>query len=139
MAWVEVEEDTRPWVILFASVAGLASGVVAWWHRDFCAGFCANLVVGFAVILARQVWLQVLLPREARRAANVVLAWFSAQFPNERVEGVAVRAIEADRYVIAVRHGFGLPTPRSYFAIERFGSAEITELPVDEWWPRGLK
>ena len=138
MAWVEVERDQGPWGLI-AGAAGVASGALVWWHRDLWTGFFAYLGAGFAVVLARDVWLQALLPRDARRAAKVVLAWFRVRFPGERVQSVAVRAVEADRYVIAVRHGFGLPTPRSYFAVARPGLAEIAELPVEEWWPRGLK
>jgi hypothetical protein len=124
------------WVFI-AGAVGLAAGVVVWWHRDFCAGAFAYLGVGFAVIMARQLWLQAWLPRDARRAAHRVLAWFREQFPGERVEGVAVRAVEPGRFVIAVRHGFGRPTPRPYFAVPRPDPGEITELPVAEWWPRG--
>ena len=138
MAWVEVERDEGPWVLV-AGAAGVASGAVVWWHRDLWTGVFAYLGVGFAVCLARDVWLQALLPREARRAAKVVLAWFRQRFPGERVESVAVRAVEVDRYVIAVRHGCGLPTPRSYFAVGRPGLGEIAELPEVDWWPRGLK
>jgi hypothetical protein len=68
-----------------------------------------------------------------------VLTWFCERFPEERVQSVAVRAIEPGRYVIAVRHGFGMPTPRSYFAIARPELSNITELSCAEWWPRGLK
>ena len=138
MAWVDVEEDGEPWVLI-AGVAGLASGAIVWWHRDFCTAFFAYLAVGFAVIIARQLWSQARLPWEARRTANLVLAWFREHFPNERVESVAIRAIEPGRYVIAVRHGFGMPTPRRYFAIARDDLTEITELPESEWWPHGLK
>jgi hypothetical protein len=138
VAWVEVEGDAEPWVFVTGGI-GLVSGAVVWWRQDSCAGLFAYLGVGFAIILARQLWLQARLPREARRAANRVLAWFREQFPGEQVEGVAVRAVEPGRYVIAVRHGFGMPTPRRYFAVARPGSGEITELPVEDWWPRGLK
>jgi hypothetical protein len=138
MAWVEVEKDPEPWVWI-AGVVGLTAGAIVWWQRDFCTGLFAYLGVGFAVILARQLWSQAWLPQEARRAAKLVLAWYRERFPDERVEGVAVRAIEPDRYVIAVRHGFGMPTPRSYFAIARPALDEITALPGSVWRPRGLK
>ena len=138
MAWVEVEADAEPWVFVVGFV-GLAVGAGVWWCRDFCAGAFAYLGVGFALIMARQLWLQAQLPWEARRAAKRVLAWFRERFPDERVAGVAVRAVEPGRFVIAVRHGFGMPTPRRYFAVPRPGPGEITELSVAEWWPRGLR
>lgn len=138
MAWVEVEREEGPWV-LFVGAAALVFIAVVWWYRDFWMGSFAYLGALFVFVLVRDAWLQVLLPRDARRAANVVLAWFRQWFPGERVESVAVRAVEADRYVIAVRYGFGLPTPRSYFAVARPGLAEIAELPFEEWWPRGSK
>ncbi len=138
MAWVEVEADVEPWVFI-AGTIGLAVGAVVWWRRDFCTGAFAYLGVGFALLVVRQLWLQMWLPRAARREAHRVLAWFRERFPDERVEGVAVRAVQPERFVIAVRHGFGMPTPRRYFAVLRHATAEITELPVEEWWPRGLK
>jgi hypothetical protein len=104
-----------------------------------CTGIFAYLGIGFTLILLRRFWVQVNLPWEARRAASLVLAWFRERFPEERIDGVAVRAIEPERYVIAVRHGFGMPTPRSYFGITRPDLTEIKELPEPEWWPRGLK
>jgi hypothetical protein len=138
MPWVEVEADSEPWVFVAGGV-GLAAGAAVWWLRDFCAGAFAYLGVGFVVILARQLWLQAWLPRDARRAAKRVLAWFREQFRDERVDGVAVRAVEPGRFVITVRHGFGMPRPRRYFAVPRPGPGEITELPVGDWWPHGLK
>jgi hypothetical protein len=138
MAWVEVEADNKWWIPI-AGVVGLMSGAVIWWQRDFCAGLVAYLGVGFAAVLARQFWLQAWLPREARSAAALVLTWYRERIPDERVESVAVRAIEPTRYVVAVRHGFGMPTPRGYFAIARPDLTEVTELAVSEWWPRGLK
>jgi hypothetical protein len=138
MAWVEVEANAEPWVFV-AGGFGLVSGAVVWWRQDFCAGLIAYLGVGFAIVMARQLWLQAWLPWDARRAANRVVAWFREHFPGERVEGVAVRSVEPGRFVIAVRHGFGMPTPQRYFAVDRPGPGEITELPVEEWWPRGLK
>ena len=140
MPWVgvEVESDAEPWGCI-AGAAGLTAGAAVWWARDFCTGALAYLGVGAAVLLARQLWLQARLPRDARPAAKRVLAWFGEQFPDERVEGVAVRAVEPGRFVIAVRHGFGMPTPRRYFAVPRPGPGEIRELPVSEWWPRGLR
>jgi hypothetical protein len=133
-----VETDAEPCVFV-AGAVGLAVGAVVWWVRDFCEGAFVYLGVGFAVMMARQICLQAWLPRDARRAAKRVLAWFREQFPEERVKGVAVRAVEPERFVIAIRHGFGMPTPRRYFAVPRPGPGEITELPVAEWWPRGLK
>src|SRR5262249_11320801 len=138
VAWVEVETDAGP-TVLVAGVLGLASGTVVWWRADLCSGAFAYLGVGFAIILGRQFWLQAWLPTDARRAAHRVLTWFREQCPGERVEGVAVRAVEPGRFVFAVRHGFGRPTPRRYFAITRSAPSEITELPVEDWWPRGRK
>lgn len=138
MAWVEVEEEFEPWVSIVGTFAFVV-GVGVWWYRDFCAGAAAYLGIGFSAFFAREFWLQMRLPREARRAAKVALARFRERFPEERVESVAVRAIEPERYVIAVRHGFGRPTPRSYFAVARPGLTDITELSCADWWPRGLK
>jgi hypothetical protein len=138
VAWVEVETDDGPWGLV-AGTLGVAAGAAVWWLRDFYAGALAYLGVGLAVIMARDLWFQAWLPRDARRAARRVLAWFRERFPDEGVEGVAVRAVEPGRFVIAVRHGFGRPSPRRYFAVPRPGPGEITELPVAEWWPRGLR
>ncbi|VTU01563.1 unnamed protein product [Gemmataceae bacterium] len=138
MAWVEVESDTGPWVLI-AGGLGLVAGATVFWCHDFCAGMFTYLGVGFTVIQARQFWLRAQLPRDARSAARRVLAWFREQFPGERVEGVAVRAVEPGRFVIAIRHGYGMPTPRRYFAVLRPGPGDITELPVADWWPRGLR
>ncbi len=138
MAWIEVETDTGPWLFVAGGI-GLAAGAAVWWLRDFCVGVFVYVCIGGVVLLARQFWLQAWLPRDARLAAKRVLAWFRDQFPDERVDGVAVRAVEQERFVIAVRHGYGRPTPRRYFAVPRPGPGEITELPVWDWWPRGLK
>jgi hypothetical protein len=138
MACVEVELNGGPWVLI-AGVLGLVCGAAAWWYGDFCSGLFAYLGVGCGLLLARQLWFQAWLPSDARRASNCVLAWFRQRFPNERVDSVAVRAVEPGRYVIAVRHGFGIPTPRSYFAVARSDLTNILELPVADWWPRGLK
>jgi len=138
MAWVEVETDEESWVLV-ASGLGLATGVAVWWLRDFFTGACAYPIAGFAVLMARQAWVQLRLPGDAHLAAERVLAWFRERFPSERVEGVAVRAVEPGRFVIAVRHGFGMPIPRRYFSVPRAGPGKITELPVEDWWPRGLK
>lgn len=138
MTWVDVEADIHPFALI-AGTIGLACGAVAWWVHDFCTGFWVYLAVGCGAVFTWQIWLQVRLPREARQAARLVLEWFREQFPEERIEGVAVRAMEPTRYVIAVRHGFGKPTPRRYFAIARPALDDIAELPADDWWPRGLK
>ena len=138
MAWVEIEEDSSP-AVLLAGAFCIPAGLVAWWWYDLGTGVVVYLFVGWSVILVRGCWLQMLLPSEARRAAKMVLAWFREQFPEERIEGVAVRAVEPERFIIAVRHGFGMPTPRSYFAIDRPTLTEITALPEEDWWPRGLK
>jgi hypothetical protein len=135
MAWVDVETDAGLWVMI-AGCFGLVTGAVVFWRHDFCAGMFTYLGVGSAVILTRQFWLQAQLPRDARIEARRVLAWFREHFPGERVEGVAVRAVEPGRFVIAIRHGFGRPTPRRYFAVPRPGPGDITELPVADWWPR---
>jgi hypothetical protein len=138
MAWVEVEEDVGAWFYVGCYLA-FAAGLAVWWWRGFAAGLAIYLGVGCAAVLGRQLWLQMVLPREARQAARVVLAWFRERYPEERVEGVAVRAIEPQRFVIAVRHGCGRPTPRRYFAVSRPGLTGITELERADWWPRGLK
>lgn len=141
MAWVHVEADVEPWSHIAGGI-GLVAGCFVWWQQGCCAGIYAFYGVSFAVIGARMfwlLWLSVWLPRDVRRAANRVLAWFREQFPDEQVESVSVRAVEPGRIVVSVRSGFGMPTPRRYFAIDRHGAGEITELPVRDWWPRGLR
>jgi hypothetical protein len=138
MLWVDVEEESGAWAAI-AGVLGLVIGVVVWWYRVLLSGVFALLVIWLVAILVNLIWFQILLPRDARRAAKNVRSWFRAQFPEERVESVAVRAVDPERYVIVIRHGFGFPTPRSYFAIARPELEAIAELPASEWWPRGLK
>ena len=138
MPWVGVEEtDGRP--VLIAGLLGLAGGAVVWWYFNFWDAFFAYLGIVFAILLSLHFWRQICLPWGARRGARLVLAWFRERFPDEQVKGVAVRAIEPNRYIIAIYHGFGFPTPRTYFAIARPQLAEITELSDSEWRPRGLK
>lgn len=137
MVWVE-EADVGP-LVCVAGVLGLTTGAAAWWLHNFWAGALAYLGIGCATIVARQLWLQARLPRGARSAARQVLAWLRERHPDERVEEVAVRAVEPGRFVIAVRSGLGRPTPRRYFAVPRLSTGEITELPAAEWRPRGLK
>ena len=138
MAWGEVEEDLGDWGLPIGLVA-VAAGAAVWWCSNFTRGFFAYLGVMFGGFVTRELWLQIQLPWEARRAANFVLAWFRDRHPDVRVQSVTVRAVEPERYVIAIRHGLAEPTPRRYFAIARPGLATITELPTEDWWPRGLK
>src|SRR5262245_47676178 len=119
MAWVDVEEDDRGLWVRIAGITGLVAGAGAWWQHDPCMGCLVFFSAVTLITLRRMLWLQLWLPWEARRAANVVLDWFKNRFPDARIQTVAVRAIEPKRYVIAVRHGFGSPTPRRYFAIAR--------------------
>ncbi len=138
MTWVDMETEAVPWEMIAYGVA-LLLGAAIWWWLGICAGLIAYINVGIALTLVRDMWLQARLPQDAHHATQRVLAWFQERFPDERAEGVAVRAVEPGRFVIAVLYGIGRPTPRRYFAISRLDPGEISELPVDEWWPRGLK
>ncbi len=138
MVWIEVEEDFYPWVLV-AGLIALASGAAVWWYEGLIAAFGTYLVVGIVVLAARKSWLMMRLPRDVRFAANRVLEWYRERFPHERVDSVAVRAVEPGRFIIAVRHGYGRPTSRSNFAIVRPALNEIMELPSAAWRVRGLK
>ncbi len=138
MTWVDMETEAVPWEMVAYGVA-LLLGAALWWWMGLCAGFAAFVGVGIAFILARDIWLKQRLPPDAHHAAQRVHDWFRERFPEEQVEGIAVRAVEPGRFVIAIQYGLGRPTPRRYFAVNRPDTDDITELPVEEWWPRGLK
>jgi hypothetical protein len=144
MVWVETDRKLLRWVDLVACLA-FVLGLIVWGFSDFATGFAVYLLVGLGIatvivvgVMVREWWLLLRLPAEARQGARVVLAWFREEFPEERIDSVAVRAIEPTQYVISIRHGMGRPTPRRYFAITRPDLTDITELPRAEWWPRGL-
>lgn len=142
MAWVEVEEDGKLAMVV-AVIVGGAAAIPVWRHTGFwsgllafyAAGTCGMLVYGFVRML--------LLPTKARTTAKRVRNWFGEQFPNLRILSVAVRAIEPERYVIAVRYEApqtrSYPTARRYFAVSGAGGDDVVELPHEDWWPRGLK
>lgn len=136
--WVEVEEDLGP-VLLYVGWPAFLAGIVAWVWKDFFTGMMVYLGLGLGGGLVRQTYLQLRLPRDAHGATRRAVQFFQERYPSKRVEGVAVRAVEAGRIIVSVRHGFGDPTPRSYFAVSRSGLNEITELDTRDWWPRGVK
>jgi hypothetical protein len=138
MAWVEVEEELGPWMLLFG-YADFAAGLAVWIWYDLVTALVVYLGVLFSVSMLRGLYLQLHLPRAARLAAQRALDFFREQFPEERVKSVAVRAIEAERIVVSVRYGLGYPTPRRYFAVSLPDLEEIVELDRAAWWPRGLK
>ena len=91
----------------------------------------------------RNLWSAWRLPAEARGTADRVRLWFRERFPELRIEGVAVRAIEPERFVITVFYSdppcISIPRARRYFGVRRPDDGEITELPIRDWRPRGLK
>ena len=95
MAWVEVEEDFSPWLVLAGYLAfgvGVAVGVALWVWFDFVTGLAVSLGGGFLALLGRQFFLQLRLPSEARQAAHIARAFFRERFPEKKVKSVAVRA-----------------------------------------------
>jgi hypothetical protein len=138
MFWIEVEEEPASWSDLTCYLA-IAVGVAVWWWNDLVTGVMASLGAATLGVALQVIWLQIRLPREARRAARVVVAWYQKRFPQEPVASVAVRAIEPDRYVISIRHEVGQPRIRRYFAIARPDLVDIVELPVAQWWPFRVK
>ncbi len=137
MTWIDVEEKDPLWWGLIVTACGVASAVLVYQRHTFSAALFTSMGVSFAIFLVRKIQLQLWIRGEPRQAAKLVLSWFRQQFPEDRVVCIAVRAIEPERYVIAVYYERGTPTPRRYFAIARPTLTQIQELPPREWWPRG--
>lgn len=142
MSSVSIEtEDEHPWRVVtgvVAFVVGLIVGSALCWFEGCWAG-----VIGFVLAqillpgvwsVIRQTWLRSRTPADAIRAAKIVGRWFAEQHPRIPVNEWIVRAVETDRFIIAVSYCEGHPRPpRRYFAISRSDMTDIAELPNSDW------
>jgi hypothetical protein len=142
MHWVEVEADTDMWSPV-AGCVGFVIVAIAWWYGNFWLSLFILYAIVLLIHLTVGFWRSAYLPKDAWYAGMLVEKWFREHFPEKRVESVAVRAVEPQRFVISVRYTerkiVSYPIAREYFAIDRPSLSEVTELPKHEWWPRGLK
>jgi hypothetical protein len=139
---IGVERDRADQTV--ACVVGFTSGVITGWLAGWQAGvacwFTLTGVIGCITEFATELRTRRDITDDVRRAAKHVERWFVERFPDEEKTGVAVRAIEPDRYVISIYYrGMQMPPPRRYFAISRSDFTHIHEVPDTKYWPRGLK
>lgn len=106
---------------------------------------CVNWIFGYSFTLFLASVDRVSLgiePAQQRIADKAVLA-FSKAYPKSLICSAALRAIEVDRYVYAIRYDApnqaSRPGSRRYFAVTRETDPVVAELDPNEWWPRGLK
>jgi hypothetical protein len=134
-------KDEYSWKVIACVVAfagGLLAGATLCWREGCWAGVnafvLAQLLLFGAWDVGRQTWLRSRTPANAIRAAKFVGRWFAERNPRLPVNEWIVRAVEPERYVIAVSYCEGHPRPpRRYFAIARPGLTDITELQKSDW------
>ena len=124
--------------VAIGSTAGCLAGLAGWYWANWRIGlvsYLASILLVGALFDRRRD----LAPSDAERAMELAVAAFTGLYPEDRVDSVALRAVEPDRLVISVRYNRGMPLPRRYFSVSRSEPYQVVEEDTAEWWPHGLR
>ncbi len=77
-------------------------------------------------------------PSSSSLHCEAAVAGFRSAHPGTPIKAVEVRATLEDAVIVAVYHGMGRPTPRTYLRVGRVDLVVSVE-PRSRWWPRGVK
>ena len=137
---LHVEYNSKPSIV--AIIVALCVGGLFALTKDLCIGIIIFYMV-FAIVQTLSDWISTPpLPADAKSCAQVALDLFRDQFPDARIENVAVRDVSVERLIISITAqipgSFTIPTNRTYYAVRRSDKIATME-ERSKWWPRGLK
>ena len=134
-----MERDPNPREMAIYLVTGLALATVAYLQAGGWAALAAFILAAGLVHVVFDALAKRKLSPPIRKGADRAVEAFLDAYPDDELQGVALRAIEADRFVYSLRYGIGRPGPRRYFGVAKTGTVVFEIADGCRYWPRGLK
>ncbi|MFC1848669.1 hypothetical protein ACFL27_00535 [candidate division CSSED10-310 bacterium] len=133
------ENDFNPFRLLIIAVtAGIFAAAVFIFTGPLFGGLTYIILSGFLWVVT-DYFIMSRFPPDIKPASQAALAAFQADHSDLKVDSIALRADEVERYVFSIRFGTGRPKPRTYYAVDKESqfAQEIKEL--ERYWPQDLK
>ena len=143
MRRLEIESDMSGSSFILWSFIGWGVALIVFFLSNLFYALLAAVLIVDVFKLLNDNRLSWRIPTEAQLLADKAVLAFSKAYPKSLFRSAALRAIEVDRYVYAIRYDApnqaSRPGSRRYFAVTRETDPVVVELDPNEWWPRGLK